>query len=151
MRFTNLPLAGIRVITLALNVPGAMTAERLRDIGASLTKIEPPHRDPLQPFTPRWYSRLTEGETVVACDLKTETGFRFLLEQLADTDLLLSSQRPAALERLGLGWDMLHTRFPKLCLVAIVGFPSPNQNVSGHDLTYLGSNGLLQPPALPLR
>jgi alpha-methylacyl-CoA racemase len=150
MRFTNLPLGGTRVITLALNVPGAMAAERLRDLGASVTKIEPPLGDPLKTVTPRWYSRLTEGVTAVTCDLKTAPGFGLLLEKLADTDLLLTSQRPAALERLGLGWERLHAQFPKLCQVAMVGFPAPRQNVSGHDLAYLGSHGLLQPPALPL-
>jgi alpha-methylacyl-CoA racemase len=150
MRFTNAPLGDTRVITLALNVPGPMAVERLRDLGASVTKIEPPQGDPLKTVNPRWYNRLTEGVTVVRCDLKTASGFKFLLEKLADTDLLLTSQRPAALERLGLGWEMLHARFPKLCQVAIVGFPAPHQNVSGHDLNYLGSNGLLQPPALPL-
>jgi crotonobetainyl-CoA:carnitine CoA-transferase CaiB-like acyl-CoA transferase len=150
MRFTNLPLRDTRVITLALNVPGPMAVERLRDLGATVTKIEPPQGDPLQTLSPHWYSRLTKGVTLVRCDLKTATGFGLLREQLADTDLLLTSQRPASLERLGLGWEMLHARFPKLCQVAIVGFPAPHQNVSGHDLNYLGSNGLLQPPALPL-
>src|SRR5262245_46431371 len=149
MRFTNLPLGDTRVITLALNVPGPMAVERLRELGASVTKIEPPEGDPLQTLSPRWYSRLTQGVTIATCDLKTASGFRFLIDKLADTDLLLTSQRPAALKRLGLGWETLHARFPKLCHVAIVGFPAPHQNVSGHDLTYLGSNGLLRPPALP--
>jgi len=137
------------VITLALNVPGPMTAERLRDLGASVTKVEPPQGDPLKIVNPHWYGRLTEGVTVITCDLKTAPGFGLLLEKLADSDLLLTSQRPAALERLGLGWETLHERFPRLCHVAIVGFPAPHQNVAGHDLTYLGSNGLLNPPALP--
>jgi crotonobetainyl-CoA:carnitine CoA-transferase CaiB-like acyl-CoA transferase len=150
MRFTTLPLRDTRVITLALNVPGPMAVERLRDLGASVMKIEPPQGDPLKTINPQWYSRLTERVTLVRCDLKTASGFGFLLEKLADTDLLLTSQRPTALERLGLGWEILHARFPKLCQVAIVGFPAPHQNVSGHDLNYLGSNGLLQPPALPL-
>jgi alpha-methylacyl-CoA racemase len=149
MLFTKLPLAGIRVITLALNVPGPMAAERLRDLGARITKIEPPEGDPLKTMNPRWYGRLTEGVTVVTCNLKTELGSRLLLEKLADADLLLTSQRPAALKRIGLEWETLHERFPGLCQVAIVGFPAPRQNVAGHDLTYLGSHGLLQPPALP--
>jgi alpha-methylacyl-CoA racemase len=149
MRFTNLPLAGIRVITLALNVPGPMAAERLRDLGASVTKIEPPEGDPLKTLNPRWYSRLIESVAVVTCNLKTAPGSGLLFNKLADTDLLLTSQRPAALERIGLGWETLHERFSGLCQVAMVGFPAPRQNIAGHDLTYLGSNGLLQPPALP--
>jgi alpha-methylacyl-CoA racemase len=149
MRFTNLPLAGIRVITLALNVPGPMAAERLRDLGANVTKIEPPEGDPLKTVNPRWYSRLTEGVTVVTCNLKTAPGSGFLFDRLTDADLLLTAQRPAALKRLDLGWQTVHARFPKVCQVAIVGFPAPRQDVAGHDLTYLGSHGLLQPPALP--
>ena len=101
MLFTNVPLAGIRVITLALNVPGPMAAERLRDLGASITKVEPPDGDPLKSLNPRWYSRLTNGVTVVTCNLKSALGSWFLSDKLANTDLLLTSQRPAALKRIG--------------------------------------------------
>ena len=126
-----------------------MAAERLRDFGAQVTKIEPPQGDPLKMFNPGWYGRLTTGVSVVVCDLKTAAGGERMDSLLADTDLLLTSQRPSALERLGLGWEALHARFPRLCQVAMVGYPAPHQNVAGHDLTYLGSNGLLRPPALP--
>lgn len=149
MHFATPPLAGMRAITLALNVPGPMAAERLRDFGVSVTKIEPPQGDPLKTFNPDWYGRLTAGVTVVVCDLKTAAGREQIGDRLSETDLLLTSQRPAALERLELGWETLHARFPRLCQVAMVGYPAPNQNIAGHDLTYLGSNALLRPPALP--
>ena len=149
MRLETSPLAGMRVITLALNVPGPMAIERLRDLGATVTKIEPPQGDPLAAVSPAWYGRLTDDLTVVKCDLKTPAGRAQMNEQLGNTDLLLTSQRPAALDRLELGWENLHQRFPRLCQVAMVGYPAPNQNIAGHDLTYLGSNGLLRPPALP--
>lgn len=149
MLFTTLPLTGMRAITLALNVPGPMAAERLRDFGVQVTKIEPPQGDPLKIFNPEWYGRLTAGVSVVVCDLKTPAGSEQIGNLLADTDLLLTSQRPSALERLGLRWEALHERFPRLCQVAMVGYPAPHQNIAGHDLTYLGSNGLLRPPALP--
>ncbi|HEX9811276.1 MAG TPA: CoA transferase [Burkholderiales bacterium] len=149
MHFTPSPLAGMRVITLALNVPGPMAAERLRDLGADVTKIEPPQGDPLKTANPLWYDRLTAGISVVVCDLKTAAGHEQMRDRLADADLLLTAQRPAALERLGLAWEMLHARFSRLCHVAIVGYAAPNQNITGHDLTYLGSIGLLRPPELP--
>jgi len=149
MRLDQLPLTGIRVITLALNVPGPMAIERLRNLGATVTKVEPPSGDPLQTFKPDWYGRLTEGIEVVKTDLKQADAQEDFFKRLATADLLLTSQRPNALERLGLGWKRLQEQFPSLCQVAMVGYSAPNQHVAGHDLTYLASNGLVRPPELP--
>lgn len=143
------PLIDTNVVTIGLNVPGPMAAARLRDLGARVTKIEPPDGDPLQSFSASWYSELAAGMTVETCDLKSTSGQAHMLELLAGADLLLTSQRPAALSRLGLDWATLHPRFPKLCQVAIVGYPAPDQNLSGHDLTYMAVNGLISPPDLP--
>jgi alpha-methylacyl-CoA racemase len=139
----------MQVITLALNVPGPMAAERLRDLGATVTKVEPPQGDPLKASNPAWYARLTAGAHVRTCDLKAPTDRAEFDRWLGEADLLLTSQRPAALARLNLGWDELHTRFPRLCQVAMIGYPAPSQNVAGHDLTYLADNGLVRPPELP--
>lgn len=57
--------------------------------------------------------------------------------------------RPAALERLGLGWNELHFRFTHLSHLAIVDYPKPNENIAVHDLTYQAALGLLSPPDLP--
>jgi alpha-methylacyl-CoA racemase len=149
MRLTSLPLTGMRVITLALNVPGPMAVERLRDLGASITKIEPPQGDPLEASSPDWYGALIAGISVVKCDLKTDSGRAQLEECFSAADLLFTSQRLTALARLGLTWETLHARFPRLCHVAMVGYAAPFQDVPGHDLTYLGSNGLLRPPDMP--
>lgn len=149
MQLTSPPLQGLRVITLALNVPGPMAAERLRDLGASVTKVEPPQGDPLKASCPAWYARLTAGVHVRTCDLKEPSDRAEFDRWLTDTDLLLTSQRPAALARLNLSWNELHARFPRLCQVAMVGYHAPDQNVAGHDLTYLADNGLVRPPDLP--
>jgi len=53
------------------------------------------------------------------------------------------------MERLGLGVAALRLKFPKLCQVIIVGYPSPRDNEAGHDLTYQASMGLLDPPHMP--
>jgi crotonobetainyl-CoA:carnitine CoA-transferase CaiB-like acyl-CoA transferase len=42
---------------------------------------------------------------------------------LAKTDVLLTSFRPSAIDKLGLGWKKLHSAYPSLCHVAIVGAP----------------------------
>ena len=143
------PLTNARVVTIALNVPGPMAAARLRELGAHVTKIEPPDGDPLRGFNAHWYARLATGMTTETCDLKSEPGRERILHLLNNADILLTSQRPAALNRLGLGWDGLHLRHPRLCQVAIVGYPTPDQDIAGHDLTYMAVNGLLSPPDLP--
>jgi crotonobetainyl-CoA:carnitine CoA-transferase CaiB-like acyl-CoA transferase len=143
------PLKGTRIVTLAVNVPGPVAAAALRDLGASVVKVEPPGGDPLAGINPDWYSDLTSGMQVQVLDLKTDADHVTLEELLASADLLLTSIRPAALERLGLGWPDLHASYPRLCQVAIVGYRSPRQNVAGHDLTYQAEMGLVVPPALP--
>lgn len=143
------PLLNIRIVTIALNVPGPMAVERLHALGASVLKVEPPTGDPLAASSPQWYAKLADGMDVQQCDLKSATGMARMHEWLDGADLFLTSQRPAALARLDLDWETLHRLFPRLCQVAMVGYPEPNQNVAGHDLTYLAAKGLLAPPGLP--
>ncbi|MEO8428362.1 MAG: CoA transferase [Verrucomicrobiota bacterium] len=143
------PIEGIRVVTLALNVPGPVAAARLHQLGASVTKIEPPAGDPLAQYCPDWYRNLAAGQNVIRLDLKDSAERTRFDKILEETDLLLTSSRPAALGRLGLTWPQLHARYPRLAQVAIVGYPAPKENVAGHDLTYQAELGLLVPPHLP--
>lgn len=143
------PLRDFCAVTLAINLPGPVAAAHLSELGASVTKVEPPSGDPVGLGTPKLYRRLTRGQKIVTADLKTDAGRNTLFGLLSSADLLLTSSRPAALDRLGLAWSVLHTQFPKLCQVAIVGFPAPLQNRPGHDLTYQAQHGLLAPPNLP--
>jgi crotonobetainyl-CoA:carnitine CoA-transferase CaiB-like acyl-CoA transferase len=143
------PLQGVRVLTLAVNLPGPLAAARLRDLGAAVVKVEPPGGDPLGRALPSWYRALHEGVEVFALDLKDPGGRARLDTWLAGSDLLITATRPAGLRRLGLGWDELHGRQPRLCQVAIVGYAPPQEDRPGHDLTYQAQAGLLTPPALP--
>jgi crotonobetainyl-CoA:carnitine CoA-transferase CaiB-like acyl-CoA transferase len=142
-------LAGIRVVTLAPNVPGPVAAARLRGLGAQVTKIEAPGGDPLANSAPAWYAALHDGFEVVRLDLKSPEGKAALEVYLRDADVLLTSSRPSALARLGLEWADLHARHPKVVHVAIVGEFPPHAERAGHDLTYVAQLGLLDPPAMP--
>src|SRR5262245_10827452 len=142
-------LAGFRILTLAVNVPGPMAVARLAEMGAAIVKIEPPTGDGLARSAPAWYAAIHAGADVRRIDLKTADGQAECAGFLAATDLLLTSSRPSALARLGLDWPALHARYPRLCQVAIVGHGAPHQEVPGHDLTYLASAGVLDPPAMP--
>jgi alpha-methylacyl-CoA racemase len=143
------PLAGLKVVSLAINLPGPVAAGRLRDLGASVTKIEPPDGDPLARGCAAWYGALHENVAVLKLDLKEAAERARLDPLLAESDLLLTSSRPAALDRLGLGWSTLHQEFLRLCQVAIIGHEPPDENRPGHDLTYQATLGLVSPPEMP--
>ena len=144
------PLRGIRVVTLALNVPGPVAAARLVDLGAEGIKVEPPSGDPLKAVAAPWYDVLTRKQTVIALDLKNQDDRGKLDGYLEQAGLLLTSFRPSALRRLQLDWESVHARHPRLCVVNMIGYPPPNEEIPGHDLTYQAGLGLLRPPELPV-
>ena len=142
-------LSGMTVVNLSLNLPGPAAARRLLRMGARVVKVEPPTGDPMRLYHARWYEELNAGQEILVIDLKSPQGRARLDELLAEADLLISASRPAALQRLGLEWTLLHGRFPRLCQVAIVGYVAPRSNEAGHDLTYQAALGLLNPPHMP--
>ena len=143
------PLHGVRVVNAGVNVPVAAAAARLAQLGATVTKVEPPDGEPMAAIAPTLYAELTEGNAIVRLDLKAAPGRDELDDLLRATDVLLTSSRPSALERLGLGRTALAKRHPELLHVAIVGHAAPHEELAGHDLTYLAPHGLLSPPAMP--
>ena len=154
-------LKGIRILSLALNLPGPAALMRCRAMGAICRKLEPPvapepkasttpaSGDPMSRYCPPAYAALHTGVRVTSADLKTAAGQRALHRLLASADVLLTSFRPAALTKLGLGWPGLHQRYPRLNQVAVVGRPGARANEPGHDLTYLAACGLVTGLDLP--
>lgn len=149
------PLAGIRILSLALNLPGPAALARCRSLGALCTKLEPPPApgqrtsDPMHIYSETAYNEMHEGIEIVHANLKTEQGQDLLHRLLAHTDVLLTSFRPKALPKLGLEWEALHAQYPQLCMVQIVGAPGERANEAGHDLTYQAEAGLLPGLDLP--
>jgi alpha-methylacyl-CoA racemase len=143
------PLHGVRILSLALNLPGPAALMRCRQMGATCTKLEPPAGDPMGLYNPPAYAQLHEGVKVLAADLKSADGQEVLHRELARTNVLLTSFRPSAIDKLGLGWKQLHSRYPALSQVAIVGAPGARAEEPGHDLTYLAGNGLVPGLDLP--
>ena len=152
------PLRGVRVLSLALNLPGPAALMRLKAMGATCLKAEPPgpqgapagtSGDPMGQYNPTAYATLHAGIQRITIDLKAEKGQARLHTELARTDLLLTSFRPSALAKLGLGWKALHKAYPALSVVAIVGAPGARAEEPGHDLTYLADAGLVTGLDLP--
>jgi alpha-methylacyl-CoA racemase len=147
-----LPLKGKRLLSLSLNLPGPGALMRCAAMGATCTKLEPPSGDPMKSYQPDAYDTLHQGVKVKTLDLKTAAGLKQLETHLARSDVLLTSFRPSALKKLGLGWRELHQRHPHLNLVKIVGAPGQAAEIPGHDLTYQAEQdlvtGLNLPPSL---
>lgn len=152
MTASALPLAGLRILSLALNLPGPAALMRCRQLGARCLKLEPPAGDPMRHYSQAAYDEMHQGIEVASADLKSPDGQAQLHERLAQADLLLTSFRPSALPKLGLAWDDLHARYPRLSQVAIVGAPGARAEEAGHDLTYQADSdlvtGLYLPPTL---
>jgi alpha-methylacyl-CoA racemase len=152
------PLRGVRILSLALNLPGPAAFMRLRAMGATCLKAEPPcpkgvpagtSGDPMGQYNPTAYATLHSGIKILTIDLKSEQGQARLHKELARTDVLITSFRPSALTKLGLSWKVLHKAYPALSLVAIVGAPGARAEEPGHDLTYLADAGLVTGLDLP--
>ena len=151
-------LKGVRILSLALNLPGPAALMRCRQMGARCVKLEPPappgapdgvSGDPMSLYEPLAYAAMHRQIRITAADLKTEKGQKTLHRQLGSADLLLTSFRPSALLKLGLGWKALHRQYPALSQVAIVGALGERAEEPGHDLTYLAENELLTGLNLP--
>ena len=103
----------------------------------------------MQAYTPQGYALLHQGVRELTLDLKQARGQTALMKELARSDVLLTSFRPSALAKLGLGWRALHKALPHLSLVQIVGAPGPLAEIPGHDLTYQAEVGLVPSLNLP--
>jgi crotonobetainyl-CoA:carnitine CoA-transferase CaiB-like acyl-CoA transferase len=143
------PLKGIRLVSLALNLPGPAAVARLRDMGARCTQVLPPAGDPMALYSPLAYQAMTTGIRQLTLDLKSAAGQRQLTRLLEKTDVLLTSFRPSALKKLGLDTRQLRERCPQLSTVFIVGASGPRAEEPGHDLTYQAEAGLLAGLDLP--
>lgn len=142
-------LKGVRILSLALNLPGPAALMRCRQMGAACFKLEPPAGDPMGQYNAQAYAQLHAGVKMLSGDLKTEPGQKLLHRELAKADVLLTSFRPSALLKLGLTWKALHKQHPHLSQIAIVGAPGERAEEPGHDLTYLAENDLLTGLNLP--
>ena len=98
------PLQGQRVVSLAVNLPGPLTAARYTALGAAVTKVVPPSGDPFSWVSPAWHDALQVDQEVVSLDLKSARGSGEAGGVVGRRRRVLTSTRPAALARLGLDW-----------------------------------------------
>jgi crotonobetainyl-CoA:carnitine CoA-transferase CaiB-like acyl-CoA transferase len=152
-----LPLEGLTVLDLTRLLPGGFCSLLLADFGADVIKVEDtglgdyvrwsqPAFDGVEPSSAgAAFLALNRGKRSIRINLKSDEGREVLLRLAREADVLLESFRPGVLDRLGVGYERLQRVNPGLVYCAITGYgqDGPNRDRSGHDMNYLGLNGLL--------
>jgi len=160
-----MPLTGIRVLDLTRLLPGAYCTQLLADMGADVIKVEEPDRGDYMRWTPplvdgqsALFNAVNRNKRSVTLNLKAATGRDVLLSLADRADVLVEGNRPGVMDRLRLGWDVLHARNRRLVMCSITGYgqDGPYASRAGHDLNYmatagaLGLNGERDGPPVPL-
>ncbi|MGH2983179.1 MAG: CaiB/BaiF CoA transferase family protein [Solirubrobacterales bacterium] len=150
-------LSDVRVLDLTRLLPGGFCTMLLADLGAEVLKVEDTGMGDYVRWAPPYYEgaedsaksalylSLNRGKRSIRIELKSEGGREVLLRLARDYDVLVESFRPGVLDRLGVGYERLREENPGLVYCAISGYgqDGPNRDRSGHDMNYLGLNGLL--------
>ena len=129
------PLQDLTVVDLTTGTAGPRATGMLADYGADVTWVEPPGGDRFREQLAVPYSVFNRGKRSVALDLRSGAGRESLFALLRGADVLVESRRPGSLERLGLGYEALHERFPALVYCSISGFgrTGPYRDVPGYE------------------
>jgi crotonobetainyl-CoA:carnitine CoA-transferase CaiB-like acyl-CoA transferase len=148
----SLPLQGYRVIEIAQIYAGPYCGLQLAHFGAEVIKIEPPgtgellrQRTPAKHGTNYGFLMLNPGKKSVSLNLKEPRGRDILFRMLADSDVLLENYAPGALERLGLGYDDLAPRFPRLVCASSKGYGPDSRfaQLGAMDFTIQAASGII--------
>jgi CoA:oxalate CoA-transferase len=158
------PLSGITVIDLSRVLAGPYCTMVLADLGARVIKVEARgtgddsrHYGPFVSGRSAYFMSLNRGKESIALDLKAEEDravFEVLLER---ADVLVENFRAGTMDRLGLGWEVLRGRHPRLIYAAVSGFgrTGPYSARPAYDIIVQAMGGIMsltgQPGSPPAR
>jgi crotonobetainyl-CoA:carnitine CoA-transferase CaiB-like acyl-CoA transferase len=151
------PLDGVRVLDLSRLVAGNMLSLQLADLGAEVTKVEPPQGDPLRDWLddghPLFWKVYARNKRSIVLNLRITAGKEALLRLAERADVLIENFRPGTLEQMALGPDILHARNPDLILVRISGFgqTGPYAQLPGFGTLVEAMSGLAARTGFPDR
>tara|TARA_Y100000590_G_scaffold110366_1_gene125814 strand:+ start:449 stop:1570 length:1122 start_codon:yes stop_codon:yes gene_type:complete len=146
------PLHGIRVIDFSTLLPGPMATLFLAESGAEVIKVEPRGSgEEMRLQHPRWgessvsFSLLNRGKKSLEVNLKKPEELQRIIALIKSADVLVEQFRPGVMQRLGLDYDTLSKKNPKLIYCSITGYGQngPKKLNAAHDLNYIGDTGLL--------
>jgi crotonobetainyl-CoA:carnitine CoA-transferase CaiB-like acyl-CoA transferase len=159
------PLKGLRVFDLTRVLAGPTCVQMLADLGADVVKIERPgagddtrgFAPPLMPGTEEsaYFVGVNRNKQSVTLDIGQPEGQEIALRLIAGCDILVENFKVGALAKYGLGYEQLHTRFPRLIYCSITGFgqTGPYAPRPGYDSLIQAMGGVMsltgEPDGLP--
>jgi alpha-methylacyl-CoA racemase len=145
-------LDGVKVLDLSRLLPGPFLTMILADLGADVIKVEAPGvGDYLRAMHPAKqgmsgrFLAVNRNKRSLVLDLKTAPGRDAFLRMVEQADVVVESFRPGVMARLGLGYEALRAKNPRVVVCSISGFgqDGPYQERAGHDLGYVALAGVL--------
>jgi CoA:oxalate CoA-transferase len=150
------PLAGIRILEVGHMLAGPYATMMLADLGAEVTKIEPPGGDISRQVGDTYFASLNRGKRSVCLDLTAERDQACLGELVAGARALLVNLKPSAIHRLGLTYQALRHWNERIVCVAVTGFGLAGGDDPAFDYVIQAATGVAAltgdpagPPTLP--
>jgi crotonobetainyl-CoA:carnitine CoA-transferase CaiB-like acyl-CoA transferase len=140
------PLEGVRVLDLSIFTPGPFATQILADLGATVLKVEaPPHGDRERQVMPAYFAAYNRGKHSIALDLKKPEDVAFCLDLAADADIVVEGFRPGVVDRLGVGFEAVKARQPRIVYLSLSGFGNdgPHAQSRAHDPEFQAISGSL--------
>jgi crotonobetainyl-CoA:carnitine CoA-transferase CaiB-like acyl-CoA transferase len=143
-------LSGITVLDFTRILAGPYCTMMLGDLGAEVVKIEPPRGDDSRYWGPpfvegesAYFLAVNRNKKSLTLDLKTKDALDIVLRLVDGADVVIENFRPGTMERLGLGYESLRGRTPRLVYCSISGYgqSGPLRDRPGYDAVMQGEGG----------
>src|ERR1700730_8535858 len=147
------PLAGVRVLDLSRILSGPFATMVFADLGADVIKLENPRTgDDTREWAPphqgdqsAYFLAVNRNKRGIAVDLKTDRGREIALRLAERADVVVENFRPGTAGRLGLGYDQLSARTPRVIYasISVFGQTGPYSSEPGYDAIAQALGGLM--------
>ena len=154
----NLPLTGVRILEFGHTVMGPSCSMVLADLGADVIKIEPPEGDRTRAnvgFGSALFPVFNRNKRSLSIDIKSDAGKAVIHKIIVDADALIENFAYGTMDRLGLGYEALSAKYPRLIYCGLKGFLSgPYEKRAALDeiVQFMGGLAYMTGPSgMPLR
>ena len=147
------PLKGLRMLDLSRLLPGPYCSLLLADLGVEVLKVEDREKGdymrkmgPVRNKDSADFLALNRNKKSMTLNLKMDEGREIFYRLIKTYDIVLESYRPGVMDRLGIGYQELKKRNPRVILCSLSGYgqDGPYRERSGHDINYIGLGGILE-------